>query len=111
MDEFGAYLRALPWKDWSAPLIAGSFALLGGLLAIWSKVREARHVTRDADAKAQKDREHTYDTTQTIDLTSRLKILMEGYENRIRELSEELKATKDELREYQNASRHTPRRS
>lgn len=111
MDELIEYIKGLPWKDMTAPIIAGLFAMLAGALAMFNKRQEKRQDKHDADEKDQRDRVRVLETTQTEDLTNRLRILMEGYENRIRELSAELIAVKDELREAREHGRNTTRRT
>lgn len=102
MDDFIEYIRGLPWKDWSGPLITGFLALIGVVYVQYDKKQMASEQRREEDSKADKDRLKTFETAQTQDLTERIKALMDGYENHIKNLSAELIAAKAEARELRD---------
>ncbi len=90
-------LDAIP-KDWWGPIITGVFAIFIALLTWLGKRAEASKARREAREKDERDREHREDMVETQDITVRIKMLMDGYEARVKELSAELIATKDENR-------------
>lgn len=88
------YLRGLPWKDWAGPMITACATLLGGFWVI----RSANRWKRIDHDQEQSERASIADTSQSQDLTARLQMLMNGYEARIKDMSADLIATKDENR-------------
>lgn len=95
MDDWIAYLKSLPWKDWATPIIAGVLALTGVVYTAKEKAKMAQEDRRLLDdAKRRSDA-----TAQTTDLTDRFKALMDGYEAHIEGMSQDLVAIKGDLKD------------
>lgn len=83
----------LPWKDLAAPIIGGAFALAGILINVfhnWFKDRRDHKLT-------QIKMDHEADVATGQDMTARLNALMDGYEARVRELTNDNKQLRDTL--------------
>jgi hypothetical protein len=94
-----------PLKDWVPALIAGVFALTG----IWVSTRSKRGAelrgrmaererAEKQEATAMREAELSSTVSQSQDLTQRFRTLMEGYENRIKDMTTELAVMKGEQR-------------
>lgn len=92
-----------PLKDWTPPIISGLFLLIAGIIAVLNK-RGAEFRGRDfereraekTNAEKARESELADGVTQAQDLTARFRTLMEGYENRIKDLTSELAIRKME---------------
>jgi hypothetical protein len=93
-------------KDWMPTIIGGLFSLIALLITLMNK-RSAEQRTTDRDhEKTQRSEierlrevEIANEASHAQDLTVRFRNLMEGYENRIKDLSSELTTTKGDLKE------------
>ncbi len=106
LDDILGYIGGITFKDWGGPVMAAVIALSG----VWYTQRSKVRLTRERDARdterlqreaaeRAKTGDRTFDIAATHDLTVRFKALMDGYEARILDLTNELRATKVELRE------------
>jgi len=100
------FMKGLPIKDWGGTVLAAILALAGVVYGSHAKHRMLVEQRALDDVKAKREEversrggDRAYDIAQTQDLTVRFKALMDGYEARIIDLANELKATKIELRE------------
>ena len=85
MWEWITEMASWPWRDWAVPLITGGFADAIASMTGFTKLKEIR-ASRD---QAQADHDAKVDEVQTQDLTTRFRALMDGYEARIKDLSDD----------------------
>jgi len=99
LDTIMEFIQGALPKDWGAPTLAALIALFGVVYTQRSRGRQDREHHAAEEAERLKTVDRTYDIAATQDLTARFKALMDGYEARIIDLSNELKTIKLELRE------------
>ena len=99
LNDFVEYLRGLPYKEWGGSIAGAIIALAGVVYTQRAKARMTHEQRIIDNAKAVRDGDRSFDIVATQDLTARFKALMDGYEARIVDLTNELRANKVELRE------------
>ena len=103
LNELGNYLRGLDVKDLVPPLLAGILTLLGTVYVVREKRTIAVEQRKIAEAQSAADTaermrvaDNSFNIAQTQDLTVRFRALMDGYEVHIRDLSNDLVASRTE---------------
>jgi hypothetical protein len=96
-------ISAGPFREWMPTIITGLFSMIVVLATIQSKKGaelRGRDFERERADKIETERlreaEMTTGANQAQDLTQRFRMLMEGYENRIKDLTSELALRKAE---------------
>lgn len=95
---------ATPWKDFGTAIITGCLALLGVLVTVGFRAIEGSRLRAGQAEMEERKTEHQADVAQTADLTARFKALMDGYESRIQDLTNEIISLRGEVRAIKQQS-------
>jgi hypothetical protein len=90
-------MNDVAWKDMAPVIIAGLMTLLGVIYSQWDKKRLAREERRAHEAETRETLGRNLEAAQGHDLTARFTALMDGYENRIHDVTTDLASTRSEM--------------
>lgn len=83
----------------AGPFLGAAATVLVAILGYLGK----RAISREARDKDRLAQQQSYDQAQASSVTERLKTLMEGYENRIKDLTFEVTGLRDEVKKVRQA--------